>query len=101
MQQASIGLVTFGITVYEAAICRMPLFVISHDNENNLSAKLVEKYGWISYVGKYDQIDYDHLVTDVLDLIKDKRKLKNMTDACLQIDGLGPTRVANYIIALK
>ena len=69
--------------------------------ENSLSAKLVEKYGWISFVGKYDKINYNNLVTNVLDLIKNKRKLKNMTHACSQIDGLGPMRVANHIIALK
>lgn len=101
MQQASIGLVTFGITVYEAAICRMPLFVISHSTENSLSAKLVEKYGWIYFVGKYDKINYNNLVTNILDLIKNKRKLKSMNHACSQIDGLGPSRVADCIIRLK
>lgn len=101
MQQASIGLVTFGITVYEAAICRMPLFVISHSAENSLSAKLVEKYGWISFVGKYDKINYNNLVANILNLVKHKRTLKSMNHACSQIDGLGPSRVADCIIGLK
>jgi len=100
MQYSSIGIATFGITVYEAAICHLPLIVISHSAENDDSSKLVEKYGWISYLGKYDKIDYDNLTTTVLDLIKNKRKLKNMTQACLQIDGLGPSRVADRIINL-
>jgi spore coat polysaccharide biosynthesis predicted glycosyltransferase SpsG len=101
MQKSSIGLVTFGITVYEAAICHTPLLVISHSAENDASSKLVEKYGWISYVGKYDKIDYDNLVTNTLDLMKNTKKLKNMKRACLQIDGLGPTRIANHILAIK
>ncbi len=100
MQYSSIGIVTFGITVYEAAICRLPLFVISHSNENDISAKLVEKYGWISYLGKYDEIDYDNLVQTSINLVKNKSKLKKMSHNCLQIDGLGPSRVADKIIKL-
>lgn len=100
MQQASIGIVTFGITVYEAAICRLPLFVISHSNENDISAKLVEKYGWISYFGKYGEIDYDNLVKTTINLVKNKSKLKKMSQNCLKIDGLGPFRVADKIIKL-
>jgi UDP-2,4-diacetamido-2,4,6-trideoxy-beta-L-altropyranose hydrolase len=97
MQQASIGIVTFGITVYEAAICRLPLFVISHSDENDISAKLVEKYGWISYLGKYDKIPYDIIPNTVFNLLKNKRKLQTMKQACLQIDGLGPLRVSKHI----
>jgi spore coat polysaccharide biosynthesis predicted glycosyltransferase SpsG len=97
MQQASIGIVTFGITVYEAAICRLPLFVISHSNENDLAAKSLEKFGWISYVGKYDKIPYDTIPNTVFNLLKNKRKLQTMKQACLQIDGLGPLRVSKHI----
>ena len=100
MQKATIGIVTFGITVYEAAICRLPLFVISHSNENNLSAKLVEKYGWITYLGKYDEIDYIPISNNVIRLSQNETKLKKMKQACLQIDGLGPSRVADKIINL-
>jgi len=100
MQEASIGLVTFGITVYEAAICRMPLFVISHSNENDVSSKLVEKSGCISYLGKYDKIDYTDLSSIILNSLKDKAKLKKMNQTCSEIDGLGPSRVADHIINL-
>lgn len=97
MNKSTIGVTTFGITVYESAICGLPLFVISHSNENDDSAKLVAKYGWISYVGKYDQINYDKVVKNVLDLMTDKKELKNMKQSCLQIDGLGPFRIAESI----
>jgi len=100
MQNASVGLISFGITVYESAICRLPSFVISHNEENDASSKSVEKYGWISYLGKYNKIDFDNLPATVLDLVKNERKLKNMTQACLQIDGLGPSRIADHIITL-
>lgn len=100
MQQSLIGIATFGVTVYEAAICCLPLFVISHSNENNLSAKLVEKYGWISYLGKYDKINYNTLPNTVMKLMQNKIELKKIKQACLQIDGLGPSRVADHIINL-
>lgn len=100
MQCSSIGISAFGITVYEAAICHLPLLVISHSSENDSSAKLTEKYGWISYVGKYDKINYDELVKTTINLIKNKSKLKEMVQNCLKIDGLGPSRVANKIIKL-
>jgi len=100
MQQSIVGIVTFGITVYEAAMCGLPLFVISHSNENHFSARLVEKYGWIYYLGKYDLINYDILPNTMIKLMQNKTKLKQMRKACLQIDGLGPTRVAKYIINL-
>jgi UDP-2,4-diacetamido-2,4,6-trideoxy-beta-L-altropyranose hydrolase len=100
MTEASVGLISFGITVYESAICKLPSFVVSHSKENDESSKSVEKYGWISYLGKYDQIDYANLPTTILDLMKNNRKLKNMIHACLQIDGLGPSRVSDHIINL-
>ena len=100
MEEASVGLISFGITVYESAICGLPSFVISHTQENDESSKSVEKYGWISYLGKSKKIDYLNLATTILDLMKNERKLKNMVHACLQIDGLGPSRVSDRIINL-
>ena len=100
LQQSSLGIVTFGITVYEAAICHLPLFVISHSSENDSSAKLIEKYGLISYLGKYDEIDYANLVKTIVNLFKNKSKLKKMNQNCFKIDGLGPLRVADRIIKL-
>tara|TARA_B110000263_G_C15216244_1_gene467679 strand:+ start:121 stop:1089 length:969 start_codon:yes stop_codon:yes gene_type:complete len=97
MQESIIGIITFGITVYESAICRLPVFVISHSTENHESAKLVEKYGWISYVGKYNKINYDLVTKNLLNLMNNKNKLEKMKKACLQIDGLGPQRIADHI----
>jgi len=97
MQESIIGIITFGITVYESAICCLPTLVISHSNENNESAKLVEKYGFISYIEKYDKINYDKFAKNLLDLINDKKELQKMKKACSEIDGLGPHRVAEYI----
>ena len=97
MQESIIGIITFGITVYESAICRLPVFVISHSTENHESSKLVEKYGWISYVGKYNKINYDLLTKNLLDLINNKTELETMKKNCSKIDGLGPHRVAEYI----
>ena len=39
MEESIIGIITFGITVYESAICNLPTIVISHSDENKKSAK--------------------------------------------------------------
>ena len=100
LTKCSICIATFGITTYESAICRLPLLVISHSYENHLSSKLVEKYGWFSYLGKFDQIKYDLLPNQVLNLLSNKIKLKQMNQACLQIDGLGPSRVTDQLLKI-
>lgn len=100
MKKSKICISTFGITAYESAICQLPLLVISHNHENHLSSKLLEKYGWFSYLGKFDQIKYEHLPNLVLDLLYNKTKLKQMRQACSQIDGFGPSRLADQIINL-
>jgi UDP-2,4-diacetamido-2,4,6-trideoxy-beta-L-altropyranose hydrolase len=97
MQESTIGIITFGITVYESAICRLPVFVISHSTENHESSKLVEKYGWISYIGKHNKINYDLLTKNLLDLMNNKKELEKMKKNCSKIDGLGPYRVSEYI----
>ena len=97
MDQSIIGIITFGLTVYESAICNLPTIVISHSNENKKSAQLVKEYGFISYAGKYDEINYDKLVKQLLELLNNKMELKKMQNACSQIDGLGPHRVAEII----
>lgn len=97
MQQSTIGIITFGISVYEAAVCRLPLYVISHSDENHHSAKLVEELGWMVYAGKYDEINYDEITKNILSLMNSESKLQKMKQACLQIDGLGPQHVAEHI----
>jgi UDP-2,4-diacetamido-2,4,6-trideoxy-beta-L-altropyranose hydrolase len=100
MQKASIGIISFGITVYETAICQLPSFVISHSDENDLAAKFVENFGWISYIGKYNEIKYDEIPKMTFNLINDQSKLQKMIQSCKQIDGLGPSNVAKSIIDL-
>ena len=94
------GIISFGITVYETAICQLPSFVISHSDENDLAAKFVENFGWISYIGKYNEIKYDEIPKMTFNLINDQSKLQKMIQSCKQIDGLGPSNVANSIINL-
>ena len=50
--------------------------------------------------GKYDEINYDNLIKTTINLTKNKSKLKKMSQNCLKIDGLGPSRVADKIIKL-
>ena len=100
MQKASVAIISFGITVYETAICQLPSIVISHSDENDSAAKFVENFGWILYLGKYNEIVYDDIPKMIFNLMNNKKKLQKMIKSCKKIDGLGPSNVANSIITL-
>lgn len=100
MSECKFGIMTFGITVYEAAYCKLPIFVISHSDENDESAKRVEKYGWMKYVGKYDEINYLKFAKEVTSYLHNKNLLHKMSLAGSLIDGKGSERVARAIIHL-
>ena len=95
---SKLGIFSFGISVYEAAVLRLPLVVLSHSNENHKTAKNLEKYGWFKYVGKFDEINYSKLVTDSLNLYKSKQLLDQMKINSKIIDTHGSTLVAKKII---
>lgn len=95
---SKLGIFSFGISVYEAAAMRLPLVVLSHSNENHKTAKNLEKYGWFKYVGKFDEINYSKLVTDSLNLYKNKQLLDQMKINSKIIDTSGSARVAKKII---
>ena len=95
---SKLGILSFGISVYEAAAISLPSIVLSHSNENHKTAMNLEKYGWFKYVGKFDKIDYSKLVTDSLNLYKNKKLLDQMKINSKIIDTHGSARVAKKII---
>lgn len=100
MSSSMLGIITFGVTVFETAFCKTPVFVIAHNNENEISAKKIEKYGWVKYLGKYDSINYNLLVKSIISYSKDQKLLQSMRKSCEIIDGNGAKRVAKAIINL-
>ena len=101
MSKCSLGVVTYGITAFEAAFAGLPIFILAHSNENVISAKKVAKYGWCKYVGKYDEINYNYVVKTIVHFSKDLKNLKSMSLAGKKfIDGNGAQRVANLILKL-
>jgi len=96
----SIGIMTFGITVYEAAVQQLPTFLISHSDENTKSAKQIEKYGCSKFVGKYDKIDYENLAQEIILASKNTSLLKKMSLAGNHFDENGAKRTAKKIIEL-
>lgn len=101
MSMCSLGIVTFGVTVYEAAFARLPVFVISHSMENDASARRMEKYGWFKYLGKYDMLDYTDIARKILSYSRNKHLLKKMSSAGNIIDGNGAKRVANAVVKIS
>lgn len=100
MKTCSLGIITFGITIYEAAASRLPVCVLAHSKENDMAAKRMVIHDWFKYLGKYDEINYDKVVDNIIKISKNKDLLKKMSKAGNLIDGKGSERIANYIIKL-
>lgn len=98
MSTCEIGIITFGITAYEAAFAKLPIFTIAHSNENNKSAKFNEKFGWLKHLGKHDDVKFGTLPEKISKLMKDKKQYKKMLKSCKIIDGKGSERIANILV---
>jgi len=101
MNMCSLGIITFGIIIYEVAYLRLPVLVIAHSKENHRSALAVEQYGWSKYLGKHNEIKYQNISKIVLKYLKDRKTLQKMSKAGEIIDGKGSKRVAEAIINLR
>lgn len=100
MARCSVGIITFGVMVYEAASVNLPIFVISHSNENDLSAQKIQHYGWFVYLGRFDLIDYSKAAMEIISDLKNPDLLKKMSKKGKIIDGKGAQRIVTEIIKL-
>lgn len=98
MQKCSLGIFSFGISVYEAVFSKLPILTISHSDENEKSANRMKKYEWFKHIGKYDKINYSKLPFLTDSLLKNKFLLNKMSQAGNIIDGKGADRIAEIII---
>ena len=92
------GIISFGITVYEAAALNIPTLVISHSFENHFSAKRIKKYGWFEYLGKYDNINYSKVSEKIISKLTQKQKLKIKKSKLFDLKG--PSRICKKILEL-
>ena len=99
LQECAFAILSFGITIYEAALTKTPSFIVSHSEENHISAKALVKYGWYYYLGKYDKIDYDLTFKNISKIALDSKFLQNVNNSPF-IDGKGAYRIANSILKL-
>ena len=93
------GIISFGITVYEAAALNIPTLVISHSFENHFSAKRINQYGWFEYLGKYDNINYSKVSEKIISKLTQKQKLKIKKSKLFDLKG--PNRICKKILELK
>jgi len=93
------GIISFGITVYEAVALNIPTLVISHSFENHFSAKRIEKYSWYEYLGKYDNINYSKVIDKIISNLTQKKRLKIKKPNL--IDSKGPNRICKKILELE
>ena len=92
------GIISFGITVYEAAALNIPTLVISHSFENHFSAKRIKQYGWFEYLGKYDNINYSKVSEKIISKLTQKQKLKIKKSKLFDLKG--PRRICKKILEL-
>ena len=92
------GIISFGITVYEAAALNIPTLVISHSFENHFSAKRIKQYGWFEYLGKYDSINYSKVSEKIISKLTQKQKLKIKKSKLFDLKG--PNRICKKILEL-
>ena len=92
------GIISFGITVYEAAVLNIPTLVISHSFENHFSAKRIKQYGWFEYLGKYDNINYSKVSEKIISKLTQKQKLKIKKSKLFDLKG--PNRICKKILEL-
>ncbi len=101
MKKCTIGIFSFGVSVYEAAFSKLPVVTIAHSNENDISAKRIAKYGWFRHVGKYDKINYSNFPSLIDSMISNEVILEKMKNSGKIIDGLGAKRIAKILIKNK
>ncbi|MDE1840480.1 MAG: hypothetical protein KGI09_01215 [Thaumarchaeota archaeon] len=99
MFECSVGIIAFGITVYESVFARLPTFVISHSNENDISAKRMANCDWFKYLGKYNKIKYKDAVNEIISYFHNDQLLK-MSSYNSIIDDKGAERIANVILQI-
>ena len=92
------GIISFGITMYEAAALNIPTLVISHSFENHFSAKRINQYGWFEYLGKYDNINYSKVSEKIISKLTQKQKLKIKKSKLFDLKG--PNRICKKILEL-
>ena len=100
MAKCSIGIITFGVMTYEAAATGLPVFVISHSRENDLSARKIQHYGWFKYLGKFNLVDYSKAAKNISSDLKNPVLLREMSKKGKIIDGKGAQRISAEIMKL-
>ena len=98
MQKATLGIFTFGVTVYEALYCGLPCIVMSHSKENDLYAKKLNEYNCMNYLGYYKSVKFTSIQKIVFDTINNQKLLKALSNnGSKLIDGKGSYRASQAI----
>ena len=98
MQKATLGIFTFGVTVYEALYCGLPCIVMSHSKENDLYAKKLNEYNCMNYLGYYKSVKFTSIQKIVFDTINNQKLLKDLSNnGSKLIDGKGSYRASQAI----
>lgn len=98
MAASDIGIISMGITAYEAAACGLPSLVVSHSYENLRAAKVLERNAVCKSVGHRNNLDQKSFIASFSSFVRNASLRQQMGEAGRQlVDGLGASRVAEHI----
>jgi len=78
MLNSDIGIILFGVSVYEAAAARLPCIFLSDSDRNNKVAETFKKFGTGIYLGYYERINEKKLTSRVKSLLNNSRLRNKM-----------------------
>jgi len=101
MGSYKIGILTYGITTFEAFFSGLPSVVISHSIENDRYAKKTAAYNCMFYLGNYRSINFYKLPYITFKLMRNHKLYKKYSaNGKKLVDGKGTERVSKKIISL-
>ena len=99
MRTYKIGILTYGITTFEAFFSGLPSIVISHSVENDNYAKKTSIHNCMHYLGNYKSINFCKLPHIAFTLMKNHELCKKYSNNGKNlVDGKGTERIAKKII---
>lgn len=100
MASSDIGIISMGITAYEAAACGLPSLIVSHSLENLRAARVLEKNAVCKSVGHRNSLEEKNFINSFSTLVKNEALRRRLSETGhLLIDGLGASRVVDHILS--
>jgi spore coat polysaccharide biosynthesis predicted glycosyltransferase SpsG len=101
MEEADLALLTFGLTVYEAACCGLPSILFPPTKEHLLCAEIFSGYGASINMGLIQDCSPSMIIEKIEEICRDRSLRIRISKAGKDlVDGEGARRVANIVLRI-